>query len=164
MKKEFKKIINSCESFSSLLHTLDGYYEDPEVKKTVAKMISYVDSLKVVLSKATIYSRDNAGMASISDLSDKILETFSDLQDIQISHEVKKDKNIKQIIVETKKNMMIVLIIGFLGTIVLGLLSLERLHCLSRKSMMRLESFKIVTLTSVFFIIKRMKLERSPER
>ena len=115
------KIINSCESFSSLLHTLDGYYEDPEVKKTVAKMISYVDSLKLVLSKATIYSRDNAGMASISDLADKILETFSDLQDIQISQEVKKDKSIKQIIVETKKNMMIVLIIGFLGTIVLGL-------------------------------------------
>ena len=120
-EERVKKIMNSCESFSSLLHTLDGYYEDPEVKKTVAKMISYVDSLKVVLSKATIYSRDNAGMASISDLSDKILETFSDLQDIQISHEVRKDKNIKQIIVETKKNMMIVLIIGFLGTIVLGL-------------------------------------------
>jgi len=120
-EQRVQKIINSCESFSSLLHTLDGYYEDPEVKKTVAKMISYVDSLKVVLSKATIYSRDNAGVASISDLADKILETFSDLQDIQISQEVKKDKNIKQIIVETKKNMMIVLIIGFLGTIVLGL-------------------------------------------
>ena len=42
-------------------------------------------------------------MASISDLADKILETFSDLQDIQISQEVKKDKSIKQIIVETKR-------------------------------------------------------------
>ena len=102
--------------------------------------------------KSRCYSRDNAGMASISDLSDKILETFSDLQDIQISHEVKKDKNIKQIIVETKKNMMIVLIIGFLGTIVLGLVVLERLLFLSRKSTMRLESFKIVNFdVSIFY-------------
>ena len=123
-------------------------------------MISYVDSLKVVLSKATIYSRDNAGMASISDLSDKILETFSDLQDIQISQEVKKDKNIKQIIVETKKNMMIVLIIGFLGTIVLGLLFRGKLRCHLKKLMMRLGNFKIVTLTFLFFTIKTMKSVR----
>ena len=94
------KIINSCES--SLVFTHPGYYEDPEVKNS-GKNDLLRRLLKLVLSKATIYSRDNAGMASISDLADKILETFSDLQDIQISQEVKKDKSIKQIIVETKE-------------------------------------------------------------
>ena len=38
-----------------------------------------------------------------------------------MSQEREKDKAIKEIISETKRNMMIVLIIGFLGTIVLGL-------------------------------------------
>ena len=116
-----KTIINQCENFSGLLHTLEGYYQDTEVKKIVAKLISYIDSLKLVLGKATIYSRDNLGLATVSEIADKILETFSDLQDMQMSQEREKDKAIKEIISETKRNMMIVLIIGFLGTIVLGL-------------------------------------------
>ena len=116
-----EKIISLCESFSSLLHTLDGYYKETEVKKIVAKMISYVDSLRLVLSKVTVHSRDNLGVTSISELADKILDTFSELQDIQIIQAVERDKKVKNIINETKRNMMISLIIGFLGTIILGL-------------------------------------------
>ena len=120
-EKSVQKIINLCESFSGQLHTLDSYYKDQEVKKVVVRMISYVDSLKLILKKATIYSRDKMGMASIAELADKILDTFSDLQDIQIIQAVERDKKFKKIISETKKNMMITLIIGFLGTIILGL-------------------------------------------
>ena len=46
---------------------------------------------------------------------------FSEFQDIQYLSSLKKDKDIKDIINETKKIMMIVLIMGFLGTIILGL-------------------------------------------
>ena len=60
-------------------------------------------------------------MANISDLADKILEAFSDFQDVQYAHSEQRDKKIRKIIRETKKNMMISLIIGFLGTIILGL-------------------------------------------
>ena len=114
--------INSlCESFISQLNTLESLYIDSEAKRVIAQMLSYVDSLKLILSKAAFYSRDNAGMASIGDLADKILDTFSELQDIQLYQSVRRDKKIKQVINETKRNMMITLIIGFLGTIILGL-------------------------------------------
>jgi len=115
------KIINLCESFTSQLHTLDSLYKDTEVKKVVARMLSYVDSLKVVLGKASLFHRDKIGMASVGELADKILDAFSEFQDIQYFQSVERDKKIKEIIKETKKNMMIVLIIGFLATIILGL-------------------------------------------
>ncbi|MBT6324622.1 MAG: hypothetical protein HOJ35_01530, partial [Bdellovibrionales bacterium] len=115
------QIISLCESFISQLNTLESLYIDSEAKRVIAQMLSYVDSLKLILSKAAFYSRDNAGMASIGDLADKILDTFSELQDIQLYQSVRRDKKIKQVINETKRNMMITLIIGFLGTIILGL-------------------------------------------
>ena len=118
----------------------------------------------MVLGKATIYSRDNLGLATVSEIADKILETFSDLQDMQMSQEREKDKAIKEIISETKRNMMIVLIIGFLGTIVLGLLFLEKLHFHLRRLMMLFVSFRIVTLTFQFITNNKMKLVKLLER
>jgi len=116
-----EKIVNLCDSFTSQLQTLDSLYRDPDVKRVVAQMQSYVDSLKVVLGKASLFHRDNIGMASIGDLADKILDSFSEFQDIQYFQSVERDKKIKKIINETKRNMMITLIISFLGTIILGL-------------------------------------------
>ncbi len=115
------RILNLCESFTSQLQRLDVMYRDPDVKKVIQQMLAYVDSLRLVLSKATMFNRDNAGMASIGDLADKILEAFSEFQDIQYFQNVERDKKIKQIVNETKRNMMVTLIIGFLGTILLGL-------------------------------------------
>lgn len=116
-----EKIINLCDSFTSQLHTLDSLYKDPDVKRVVDRMLTYVDSLKVVLGKVSLFHRDNIGMASIGDLADKILEAFSEFQDIQYFQTVENNKKVKKIIHETKRNMMITLIIGFLGTIILGL-------------------------------------------
>ena len=116
-----EKIIDLCESFTSQLHSLDALYQEVEVKKVVAKMLSYVDSLKLILGKASLFHRDTVGIASIGELADKILETFSKFQDIQYAQGIKRDQKIKEIINKTKRNMMITLIIGFLGTIVLNL-------------------------------------------
>jgi len=115
------KIINLCKSFTSQLNSLDSLYDDPDVKIVITQMLSYVDSLKLILNKAAIYGRDNLGMASIGEMADKILDAFSEFQDIQYFQSVERDKKIKKIISETKQNMMITLIIGFLGTIILGL-------------------------------------------
>lgn len=116
------KLIILCDTFSSQLQTLDSLYRDADVKKVVAQMNSYVDSLKLVLSKAAFYNRgETAGVASIGELADKILDSYSDFQDIQYFQTAERDKKIKKIINETKRNMMITLIIGFLDTIVLGL-------------------------------------------
>ncbi len=115
------KILNLCESFTSQLQRLDTHYNEPEVKKIVGQMLSYVDSLKLVLGKASLFHRDNIGMTSIGDLADKILDAFSEFQDIQFFQNVERDKKIKKIINETKRKMMITLIIAFLWTIILGL-------------------------------------------
>jgi nitrogen fixation/metabolism regulation signal transduction histidine kinase len=116
-----ERIIDLCNGFLSQLQTLDTLYKESEVKKIIATMSGYVNSLKIVLSKATFY-RDNAGLDSISDLSDKILEAFSEFQYIQYNKISEGDGKVSEIINETKKNMMITLIIGFLGTIILGLI------------------------------------------
>lgn len=109
------------ESFTSQLQTLETLYDEPEVEKVIAQMISYVETLQLVLSKASLFHRDTVGISTISDLSDKILDSFSEFQDIQYFQSVERDKQIKQIINETKRNMMVTLIIGFLGVIILGL-------------------------------------------
>jgi nitrogen fixation/metabolism regulation signal transduction histidine kinase len=61
------------------------------------------------------------GLTTIGELADKILDSFSEFQDIQYYETVERDKKIKKIISETKRHMMIVLIIGFLFTIILAL-------------------------------------------
>lgn len=116
-----KKILELCGSLTGQLQQLDTFYKDAKVKQHIAKMIGYVDSLKLVLSKASLFHRDTLGLASIGELADKILDAFSDFQDIQYAQANQRDRQIKTIISETKKNMMISLIIGFLGVIILGL-------------------------------------------
>jgi len=119
--QQVDKIISLCEGFTSQLHTLDSLYQNPDAKKVVGQMLSYVDSLKLVLSKGALFSRGGAGMTTIGDLSDKILDSFSEFQDIQYFETVERDRKIKDIISDTKRHMMIVLIIGFLSTIILAL-------------------------------------------
>lgn len=115
------RIITLCESFTSQLQSLDALSNDPDMKRIVAQMLTYVDSLRLVLSKAAIYGRDNLGMASIGELADKILDTFTELQENQLAQSGERDKKIKKIINETKRHMMVTLIIAFLATIILGL-------------------------------------------
>ncbi len=119
--QQVDKIINLCEGFTSQLHTLDSLYQNPDAKKIVGQMLSYVDSLKLVLSKGALFNRGTSGLSTIGELADKILDSFSEFQDIQYYETVERDKKIKKIIGETKRHMMIVLIIGFLFTIILAL-------------------------------------------
>ncbi len=116
-----EKIIGLCENMNSQLQRLDTLYKSTEVTKIVAEMRTYVDSLRVVLSKTSFNSRDTIGPSTIGELADKILEAFSEFQDIQYYRSLERDNQMKQIISETKRNMMITLIIGFLMTILLGL-------------------------------------------
>jgi signal transduction histidine kinase len=85
-------------------------------------MIGYVDSLKTILSKVSLFnSRDNAGIYTIGELADKILDAFSEFQDMQYYQNEQRDKQIKSIIGETRRYMLIVLIITFLFTILMSL-------------------------------------------
>ncbi len=84
-------------------------------------MQGYVDSLKTIVSKSSLFYRDGEGISTINELTDKILEAFSAFQDIQYFQNEQRDKQVKSIIGETRRNMLITLIITFLGTILLSL-------------------------------------------
>jgi PAS domain-containing protein len=122
-EQHIQNLISLTDSFTTQLQTLDSLYSEVEAKRVIGQMISYVEALRVVIGKSSLHTRDRdtVGLASISELSDKILDTFSEFQDIQYFQSLERDRQIKMIISETKRNMMITLIIGFLGTIVLVL-------------------------------------------
>lgn len=121
-KEVIQRLKERCETFSSQLQTLDALFEAQEVKMVIAQMLAYVDSLQAVLNKSSLFYRDTGGISSVGDLADKILDSFSEFQNIQYVRSVERDKRVKSIVKKTKQNMMIVLIIGFFGSIILGLI------------------------------------------
>lgn len=119
---DLEKLNALIDGFHSQLQRLDTFYSEVEIKTTISKMLGYVDSLKTLLSKVSLFDkRDNAGLSTISDLADKILEAFSEFQDIQYYQNEQRDKQIEEIIGETRRYMLIVLIITFLATILMSL-------------------------------------------
>lgn len=120
-EEDLRRLANLCEGFSTQLQRLDSYYSEVEAKKIISKMLGYVESLQTIVGKSALFYRDNVGLATISELTDKILEAFSEFQDIQYFQNEQRDKQVKGIIGETRRNMLITLIITFLGTILLSL-------------------------------------------
>ncbi|MCT4642099.1 MAG: hypothetical protein N4A33_07335 [Bacteriovoracaceae bacterium] len=119
---DLDKLNGLAEGFQSQLQRLDSFYTEVEVKKTISKMIGYVDSLKTLLSKVSLFNtKDKAGISTIGELADKILEAFSEFQDMQYYQNEQRDKQIKEIIVETRRYMLIILIITFLFTMLMSL-------------------------------------------
>ena len=94
--EQISKIINLCESFTAQLQNLDSLYEDADVKKIVGKMLSYVDSLKLLLEKGGLFDRGAVGGTTVGDLADKILDSFSEFQDIQYFETVERNKEINR--------------------------------------------------------------------
>ena len=119
--EDLKRLENLCEGFQSQLQRLDSFYSEVEAKKIISRMQGYVDSLKTIVSKSSLFYRDGEGLSTINELTDKILEAFSEFQDIQYFQNEQRDKQVKSIIGETRRNMLITLIITFLGTILLAL-------------------------------------------
>jgi HAMP domain-containing protein len=119
--EDLKRLENLCEAFQAQLQRLDGFYSEVEAKKIISRLQGYVDSLKTVVGKSSLFHRDAQGISTINELTDKILEAFSEFQDIQYFQNEQRDKQVKSIIGETRRNMLITLIITFLGTILLSL-------------------------------------------
>lgn len=119
--EDLKRLENLCEGFQSQLQRLDSFYTEVEAKKIISRMQGYVDSLKTIVNKSSLFFRDGEGISTINELTDKILEAFSEFQDIQYFQNEQRDKQVKAIIGETRRNMLITLIITFLGTILLSL-------------------------------------------
>jgi HAMP domain-containing protein len=119
--EDLKRLENLCEGFQSQLQRLDSLYSEIEAKKIISRMQGYVDSLRTIVSKNSLFYRDAEGVSTINELTDKILEAFSEFQDIQYFQNEQRDKQVKSIIGETRRYMLITLIITFLGTILIAL-------------------------------------------
>lgn len=121
-EQDLDNLSSLCDNFHSQLETLDAFYSEVQIKTIISKMMSYVDSLKTLLSKISLNNyRDTGGLSAIGELADKILDAFSEFQDIQYYQNEKRDKQLEDIIGETRRYMLIVLIITFLFTIILSL-------------------------------------------
>lgn len=111
-----------CSDFQDQLQNLSALYDSAEVRSTLTKMISYVDSLQTILGKVSPFDiRDDKGRAAVSKFADRILESFTEIQDIQFRQNQERDKQIKKIVGETRRYMLIDLIITFFATILLSL-------------------------------------------
>ena len=115
LKSTIENMTKDCEHFTQQLKTIDEHSQGTEVGKIVTRMLSYADSLTLVLKKNILSSRNNDGKEAIGDLTDKILESFSHFQKTQYTLN-------KKIIEQTKQRMMIILLIGFLFTALLSIL------------------------------------------
>ena len=120
--KDVVEAINLCETFTSQLQVLDILYRNPDAKKIIGQMLSYIDSIKLLLSQKKVLKEGRLNKKTIIDLVNKILDEFSEFQDIHYVESTEKDKKTKAIILETKRVMMITLIMGFLFTILLALI------------------------------------------
>ena len=121
-EKDLDQLDSLCDGFHSQLQRLDTFYEDVQIKTIISKMIGYVESLQTVMSKISLFNdRDSAGLSTIGELADKILEAFSEFQDIQYYQNEQRDKKLKTIIGETRRYMLISLIITFLFSIILAM-------------------------------------------
>ncbi|MFA7614431.1 MAG: HAMP domain-containing protein [Candidatus Caldatribacteriota bacterium] len=119
--EDLKRLETLTEGVQSQLQRLDSYYTEVEAKKIISKMQGYVDSLKTVVGKTSLFYREGGGVSTVNELTDKILESFSEFQDIQYFQNEQRDKQVKNIIGETRRYMLIALIITFLGTILIAL-------------------------------------------
>ena len=122
LPKLVEKINFIADGFVTQLERLDSLHTDTEIKKIISKILGHIESLKIILRKTSLFHRDTLGVTSISDLSDEILDAFTELQVRQLDQSKKRNNKLQEIIGETKKTMMITLICTFLFTVLLGLI------------------------------------------
>jgi len=123
-EKVQKEVLEKISELGALmfqqLSELDVMIHDLETKKTIAKMMSFLESMKLFLSRASS-SRDSNATSTLIELSDKILDSFTEFQNQQFSQHEDKNRIMKQLLEETKEEMMLVLVLGLLTTVLLGL-------------------------------------------
>ncbi len=120
-EEQKESLLASTKSLSQHLDNLEERYQDMEVSKKVSKTGGHVDSLKTIIETTKINRRNTVAMANIGDLTNQILEGITEFLEIQLGHSDKRESQAKAILAEMRRNMLITLIITFLGTILLSL-------------------------------------------
>jgi len=128
-EKTVEKINNLCEIFLSQLNRLGSFYEKgSEIKENVNKMTREIELIRVILGKASVHIRDRndrgegaVSISTIGDIADKVMDSYTELEDSLEEFNKQGYKEMNKVLDETKKLMMIILIIGFCAAILLTL-------------------------------------------
>jgi nitrogen fixation/metabolism regulation signal transduction histidine kinase len=122
-QSDIDNLDSTCEGLQSQLLKLDSIYKNVELKKSIANMGGSVKSFRTVLTQTSLLgkNKNSLAIATISEMADNILDDFSLFIDKQFTLTKEKEENLKSLIYETKKNMLITLIITFFGTVLLAL-------------------------------------------
>ena len=108
-----ERINKICDDFIYELKELETPYSGSKAGVFITEMRTHVESLKVGFK--------NNEIKTVDELTDKLLNSFTRFQKMPRNQRSEQDRLIKDTIQETKKRMLMVLVIGFLATIILAL-------------------------------------------
>lgn len=115
-------LIKRVEDLSFELGKLEVTYPVEKVRLLIGKMKEGSDALIAILNKTVWTSRNRTlDVTTITTLTDKMLDNLTEVLSILSKESQHREEKLQQILIDTKRYMMITLIIGFLFTIVLGL-------------------------------------------
>jgi len=114
---------NFVDNMTSQLGKLDDLYTDVGAEKVISKMLGQVETLRINLNQISLFGTRRASdtIGTVGEITQKIMEDFNNLLDFQYSLSEKSNKSIDSKISETKKFMLVTLIISFLFLILLSM-------------------------------------------
>lgn len=117
--KDLEEMGTFASNFEIYLTKLNKQLSDPEIKEKISNILGYVGSLKILLETTTKW--DKPGILNIGNLSEKIMNGFSDFIELHHSQRDQEGNNLSKLLESSQKNMLWIIVITFLGTILLGL-------------------------------------------
>lgn len=114
------KIIETCDQLEELLGSVNTNKVEG-ARDSILKMMGHVESIKLFLQKGNHHAQLQNNL-SITELTDKIIDAFSEIQNIRNDFGRQREYEVSVIINQTKQNMMYTLIITFVATMLLGLI------------------------------------------
>lgn len=111
------------DSYHNQLIRLETFFQDVKAKALIAKMLGYVDSM-ITLSQSLSGSRakDQPTFDAFMDLQDKTLDSLADFQDRLTLLNEKQTQQGYKMIEDTKKYMLMVLLVSFFAAFLMGLI------------------------------------------
>ena len=122
-KKEMtEKMILRCEDLNMQLSRLEAFYKSGNMTRLISEMKASSELMITFLRKVSFTSRGvKTHLTTVSELSETLLDNLTEILSELGRNNRTKDAVMSKILKETKRYMMITLIIGFLVTIILGL-------------------------------------------
>ncbi len=118
-EKITEKMQEICDRLLTIIQTIQTDHASSGTGASFV-MTQHIDQVKFFLQKGSF--KNINWIEDVSNMTDKILDSFSEIQNLAYDHERYREAEIKKIIEETKLNMLYTLILTFLATLLLGLI------------------------------------------